>query len=323
MVALDQRPPIAQMLSAGLGVSPSQVGFDHMVAAKRLLVQALAREASAVLMDPNFALPAGLAWLPARTGLLATLEDHRFVETPGGRMSRSIANWSVEKIKRAGCDGVKVLVWYRPDAAAEVLAHQQAYVRQVGETCRLHDMTFVLELLDYPWHEGSTRSAVGDECEAVAQRVVDSLGEFAKPEYAVDLFKLQSPLPGSDLPEQDGSAEHRASQRWFDDMGAICHDAAVPWVMLSAGVQPDQFARVLRYACSAGANGFLAGRAIWAPALAHYPDLDACRESLHTHGLATLRSLTKLVHEVACPWTPDYTSLDSMRAEGDFCAACR
>ena len=53
---------------------------------------------------------------------MVTLEDNRFEDSPGGRKSRSIRDWSVEKIKRAGGDGVKLLTWFRPDADADVLA---------------------------------------------------------------------------------------------------------------------------------------------------------------------------------------------------------
>ena len=322
-VALDQRPPIARMLAARLGIPVSEVSFDHMLAAKRLLVDVLGSEASAMLLDPNFALPASLACLPARTGLIVTLEDHRYRATPGGRLSHSIPGWSVEKIKRAGGDGVKVLAWYRPDAAADVRAHQQTYVRQVGEECRRHDIAFVLELLDYPFEETAAQAteASAQSSARQAQRVIDTVREFARPAYGVDLFKLESPLPGASLPEPNGAAAHLAAQQWFDEMGAICREVAVPWVMLSAGVTPAQFLRVMQYAYAAGANGFLAGRAIWAEALQHYPDLAACREVLRTQGLQTLRSLTRLTREAGHAWRPDYSGLDRLRAEGDLCDA--
>jgi len=320
-VALDQRPPIAQMLAARLGIPASQVGFADMLAAKRVLVEVLGPHASAMLLDPNFALPASLAFLPARTGLMVTLEDHRFKDTPGGRLSHSIPDWSVEKIKRAGGDGVKVLAWYRPDAAPEVRAHQQAYVRSVGEACRIHDIAFVLELLDYPLQGAPAAASDAQAHAALAQRVIDTLREFAKPEYGVDLFKLESPLPGASLPEPDGSPAHLAARRWFDEMGAICKSAGAPWVMLSAGVTPEQFLRVMRHAYAAGANGFLAGRAIWAGALQQYPDLAACREVLRTSGLQTLRSLTDLTRQAGHPWSPDYSGLAQVKAEGEMCAA--
>jgi tagatose 1,6-diphosphate aldolase len=317
MVALDQRPPIAQILAAGLGIPATQVRFDDMVAAKRVLVETLGSHASAMLLDPNFALPAALDCLPARTGLMVTLEDHRFQDTPGGRLSHSIADWSVEKIKRAGGDGVKVLAWYRPDAAAQVLAHQRAYVQQVGDECRRHDIPYVLELLTYPLAQAPS---VTEAPEQGAQRVIDSVREFVKPQYGVDLLKLESPLPGRSLPATDGLAAHRAAQRWFDDMGQICREARVPWVMLSAGVTPAQFSRVMRYAYAAGANGFLAGRAIWASALQHFPDLIACREVLCTEAIQTLQGLVDGARQAGRPWTPDFSGLDRIRAEGDLCA---
>ena len=132
MVALDQRPPIANLVAAKRGIAPADVAFADMVAVKRLLVDVLGHGASAMLMDPNYAFPAALDRLPAHAGLVVTLEDHRFRDTPGGRLSHSIRDWSVEKIKRAGGDGVKVLAWYRPDAAPDVVAHQKDYVRRIG-----------------------------------------------------------------------------------------------------------------------------------------------------------------------------------------------
>jgi tagatose 1,6-diphosphate aldolase len=253
---------------------------------------------------------------------MITLEDHRFEDTPQGRRSHSIANWSVEKIKHAGGDGVKLLAWYRPDAAPEVRAHQQAYVRQIGDECRQHDIAYVLELLTYPFLQPAGQAAVPEpSAEQRAQHVIDSLREFAKPVYGVDLFKLESPLSGPTLPALDGQREHQQAQAWFDAMGEICRQTGVPWVMLSAGVTPAQFLRVMRYAYAAGANGFLAGRAIWSDALQRFPDLAACREVLQTQGLETLSNLKQLTREAARAWTPDYSGFDQIRAEGDLCAA--
>lgn len=322
MVALDQRPPIANLVAARRGIAPADVGFDDMVGVKRLLVDVLGPHASAMLMDPNYAFPAALEKLPAHTGLVVTLEDHRFRDTPQGRLSHSIRDWSVEKIKRAGGDGVKVLAWYRPDASPEVVAHQRAYVRQIGEECRRWDIPYVLELLVYPFPEsaGHTTDYV-ESPEKLPALVLDSVREFAKPEYGVDLFKLESPLAGASLPDTDGSAAHQQAQRCFDDMGAICREAGIPWVMLSAGVTPLQFQRVMRYAYAAGANGFLAGRAIWWQALQHFPDMQACRSALQVEGVNTLQALADLTAQAGHAWRPDYSALGGMRAEGELCAA--
>ncbi len=321
MVALDQRPPIANLVAARRGIDAREVAFGDMVDVKRVIVDAVGAHASAVLFDPNYAIPAGIARLSPRTGLVLTLEDHRFEDTPGGRLSHSIRDWSVEKIKRAGGDGVKVLAWYRPDADADVVARQQAYVAQIGEQCRLHDIAYVLELLVYPFSK-SARHTVDyvESPEKLPELVLESVREFAHPRYGVDLFKLESPLAGATLPARDGGAAHRDAQAWFDRMGAICAGAGLPWVMLSAGVTSEQFLRVMEYAYAAGANGFLAGRAIWWQAMQAFPDLAACEAALRIDGGRTLERLAALTKRAGSAWQPDYAALAAVKAEGEVCS---
>src|SRR6185312_7667589 len=64
MVALDQRPPLFAAIAKARGVFPGQVTFEDMLKAKRLLVEALAQDASSMLFDPNFAIPAAIDILP-------------------------------------------------------------------------------------------------------------------------------------------------------------------------------------------------------------------------------------------------------------------
>jgi tagatose 1,6-diphosphate aldolase len=91
------------------------------------------------------------------------------------------------------------------------------------------------------------------------QLVIESVREFAKAEYGVDLLKLESPLAANSLPPRDASAAAQAAQREFDAIGEICEARRIPWVLLSGGATPEKFERVLDYAYAAGAGGFLAG----------------------------------------------------------------
>lgn len=322
MVALDQRPPLINLIAAKRGIAAADVGFADMVAIKRMLVDVLGSHASAMLFDPNYAFPAALQKLPAHTGLVVTLEDHRFRDTPGGRLSHSINDWSVEKIKRAGGDGVKVLAWYRPDAEPDVIAHQQKYVEDIGKECERWDIPLVLELLVYPFPQSARHTLDYTESpEKLPELVIESVREFAKPKYRVDLFKLEAPLPGATLPARDGGAAQRAAQDWFDQIGAICKDADIPWVMLSAGVTPPQFLRVMEYAYAAGSHGFLAGRAVWWQALQQFPDLASCAAQLREQGSATMADLLQLTRRAGTAWHADYSAFDGMKAEGELCAA--
>jgi len=159
IVALDQRAILARMLSELKKIEESALPFADILAVKRLLVEALSTKASAMLFDPNIAVPAALDVLPRDTGLLIALEHHRVEETEYGRKTGTIPDWSVEKIQRLGADGVKVLIWYHPDADAGVCAHQQDYIRSVGQQCAEHELPFVLELLAYqPPESDNSRS---------------------------------------------------------------------------------------------------------------------------------------------------------------------
>ena len=147
MVAVDQRPPIKDLVKAARG--SDEAAYDDVALVKRLLVEELADGASAMLLDPHFAYPKAIDVVSPRQGLLLTLEDSVFVETERGRLSSSIDDWSVEKIRRVGGDAVKLLAWYRPDADKAVREHQTGFVARIGDECRRYDIPFLFELLVY------------------------------------------------------------------------------------------------------------------------------------------------------------------------------
>ncbi|WP_240544006.1 hypothetical protein [Bradyrhizobium canariense] len=116
--------------------------------------------------------------------------------------------------------------------------------------------------------------------------VIESVREFAKPEYGVDLLKLESPLAANSLPARVGGAAAKAAQKEFDAIGDICRERNIPWVLLSGGAAPEKFELVLDYSYAAGAGGFLAGRTLWLNALLkNFPDRAAVSASLRKDGL--------------------------------------
>lgn len=294
MLAVDQRPPIMNRLRELSGIAADA----EVSEVKRLLVEVLAPHASATLVDPVWAWPFVHDRLDPRRGLVVTLESHAFADGPGGRRSASIPGWSVAKIRRMGGDAVKVLVWFRPDAAAEVIEHQKAYVRAVGEACRAHDLPFVLELLVYPLRDARTGADYVEDPAKRPELVFESVSSFAAPEYGVDLFKLESPLPADSVPEP-GSAESARVQPLFDELG---RRAGRPWVMLSAGAGRAAFRRVLAHAFAAGASGFLAGRAIWWEAFTAWPEAQRMRAELERSAVPYLEEISALARERATPW---------------------
>ena len=298
MVAVDQRPPIEQVVRAARGEDAHR--REDVSAIKRLLIEELGDLSTAVLADPLIAYPDAVDALPSDRGLIVTLEHAVYDEGPGGRRSEAIPDWTVEKIARMGGDGVKVLAWYRPDASPGVREHQERFVAEVGEACRRHDLPFVFELLVYPFAASAgTGDSYAEDSGKRAEAVIESVERFAAPEFHVDLFKLESPVPAAELPDPDGPGAD-VVQAHFD---ALDRAAGRPWVMLSAGATKDAFRHVLSYAYRAGASGFLAGRAIWWDAVQHFPDVEACRRALQADGRPYLSDLVAKTAAEARPWT--------------------
>ena len=118
-----------------------------------------------------------------------------------------------------------------------------------------------------------------------------------------------------------GGSAHLQAQGYFNAMGKTCKDAGIPWVMLSAGVTPEQFVRVMEYAYAGGAHGYLAGRAVWLEAMQHFPDLAKCAVQLRQQGGETLARLEALTRHVGHAWHADYSAFEEVKAEGELCAA--
>ena len=316
MVAIDQRPPIQQCVARARGIKPADASFADIVQVKALLAQALAPHATALLVDPDFGLPAATPYLNPQRGLLITLEEHRYDDRPDGRLSRLIPNWSVAQVRRLGADAVKLLAWYRPDASEVVRQQQQQLVQTVGDACAQHDIAFIFELLVYPFAQRAGEAPnYNEDATKQPQLVIDSVRDFAHPRFGIDLFQLESPVPMAALPPPDGPGA-AAVQALYDQMGQAC--GATPWVLLSAGGSQANFEHAITYACRAGASGFLAGRAVWWDALAAYPDTTAVLQALQREAVPYLQRLQALVAQQAQRWQPGVV-FDGVQVEGQVC----
>ncbi|MCY0092536.1 tagatose 1,6-diphosphate aldolase [Hoeflea ulvae] len=294
MTAVDQRPPIKGPIARHHGVS--EAPWQEVADFKTLLIETLQDQSSAMLLDPHFAIPRGLDKLSPSKGLIVTLEDSVFEETPDGRLSSEIDDWSVAKIKRMGGDAVKVLAWYRPDAPAHNRQKQKDFTRRIGEACARYDIPFLFELLVYPLADDAHQTT--DYVEMSGKRtdhVLQSVADFADPDFGIDVFKLESPVAAKDVP---GGHDDKV-QAAFDEMGRL---AGRPWVMLSAGAGKPEFRNILTYAYRAGASGYLAGRAIWLEPFGLYPDWQAMRAGLESGSVDYMRALNALTDQAATPW---------------------
>jgi tagatose 1,6-diphosphate aldolase len=292
MVAIDQRTPLFGPVAKARGVA--EAPYDDIARCKEIFARHLAPAASAILIDPNYGYSAAMPHVPPGCGLILSLEHHVVEDTPGGKKSGQIPDWSAGKIRRIGADAAKVLVWQRHDASPEAKVHQAAFVEACGRGCKEADLVHLLEILIYPL-PGEDAAPTPEER---AERVNKSVEDYLDPRFGVDLYKIEPPIPLHDVPDPDGPRAG-AAQAVYD---SLAKKLPRPWVLLSAGAGPEDFARQLVYAYRAGASGYLCGRAIWLDAFRHFPDFAALERSVANESVPYIERINTLTHKLATPW---------------------
>ncbi len=285
MAAEDQRGSMRKMLNAD---DPKSVSAEQMTDVKTDICRALSPVASAMLIDPEYGAAQSIASgaLRGNCGLLVSLEDSDYEQVGDDRRAKILEGWGVEKIKRMGASGVKLLAYFRPDRG-EGTTYQRDLIARVGEECQQYDIPFILECVAYPVGgmkvDSPEYAAQKPELVIETARMLSGLG--------VDVYKAEFPVDSTH--EQD---ETKITD-YCKQLDAACQ---VPWVVLSAGVDIDIFRQQVQFACHNGASGFLAGRAIWKKAV-QLPPEDR-RRFLATEGLENLRGLIEIAHSYAKPW---------------------
>lgn len=306
MMAIDQRGSLIDSLAKSSGRSKDQISFDEVARVKMLVTRELALLASAVLTDPVYGYPYSIHDLPRGPGLLLTYEETTYDTINGNRYTKLIEGWSVAKARAAGADAVKLLLYYHPDGDETARRHQQDLVRRVGEECAEHDIPFVLELVAYALDGRGTGTP--EYARQKPDLVIRSAREFSRPEYQVDILKLEFPANLKYCREFQSSPFGKKDSPPVYDLEQVknfCREldqaAAVPWVILSAGVDIEEFIENTKLAVEAGASGFLAGRAIWKDAVAQYPDEAKLVAALQTKARSNFQRLIEIVQR-ARPW---------------------
>ena len=290
MLAIDQRPPIFNLIKE----RKKKYTYRDVVDFKKNISLNLSQHSTAILMDPVYSVP-NLIPSSKSKGLIITLEDHDFIERGKGRYSKNIKNWTVEKIKRIGGDAVKVLAWYRPDADQKSIKHQKKYIETIGKQCEKYDIPFLLELLVYPFkNENGYSKDYKEQQNKNQNHVIESVKEFSKVKYKVDIFKLESPVDSSKL---ENGKFTKATQEAFKKLSLATKD--IPWVMLSSGMSKKSFYNCLKLAYKNGASGYLAGRTIWLDAFKDYPNYKKITQSLRNESANYVKKLNTLTKKNA------------------------
>lgn len=302
--AMDQRGSLQKSLAKEKGKEISDFEMEEF---KSLVTEVLTPHASAILLDPEWGLPAAKR-RAKNAGLLLAYEKTGYDKTGPGRLPDLLDDWSVRRIKEAGADCIKILLYYTPYDSKEVNNKKHAWVERLGDECRANDIPFFLEFVGY--QEGADEKGL-EYAKKKPYIVTESMKEFSKDCYGVDVLKVEIPV-NTKFVEGIKAFKGEKGYTKKEAMEAFHKAAAVttkPFIYLSAGVSNSEFTESLELAAEAGVkfNGVLCGRATWKDGIPVYAKkgAEAFRNWLQDEGVKNINNVNARL-KAATSWYPAY-----------------
>jgi tagatose 1,6-diphosphate aldolase len=259
--AMDQRGSLKKSLASESG--KADVPDSALTEFKELVTEVLTQHASAILLDPEYGLPATKK--RHGKGLLLAYEKTGYDANTPGRLPDLLDHWSVRRLKEEGADCIKVLLYYTPFETSDINDRKHAFIERVGDECRAHDIPLFLEFVGYDVHGKGEKSL--DYAKKKPDIVSGSMAEFGKEKYGVDVLKVEVPVQmefveGTKSFKGQAAYTRGEALQHFRDAASNTHK---PFIYLSAGVSNPVFIETLQLAVESGAsfNGVLCGRATW------------------------------------------------------------
>ena len=133
--AMDQRGSLQKSIAKAKGVGEKEVTPAMMSEFKTAVTKVLTPYASAILLDPEFGIPASKA-RSKNAGLLLAYEKTGYDATGPGRIPTFLDGYSARRLKEEGADCVKVLLYYSPFDDLRVNEKKHEIMGRIGKECR-------------------------------------------------------------------------------------------------------------------------------------------------------------------------------------------
>jgi tagatose 1,6-diphosphate aldolase len=305
--AMDQRGSLKSAIAKEKGIDKGAVSSQMLEEFKSIVSRVLTPYASAILLDPEYGLPAARQ-RAKNAGLLLAYENSGYDNTRPGRLPDLLDIWSVRRLVAAGADCIKILMYYTPFDPPDTNEIKHAWVERIGAECTAVDVPFFLELVGY--EEGVDEKGIGF-ARKKPDVVARSMEEFSKPQYAVDVLKVEVPInmafvAGSKACKGESAYTRDEAKEHFRRAAAA---AKKPFIYLSAGVSNDVFAETLELAADSGVNfaGVLCGRATWKDGIPVYAKkgAKALEDWLADQGVKNISNVNDRL-KAAKPWFSFY-----------------
>lgn len=270
MVAVDQREAMRLMFAAAGMPKPVK---DHVLTDFKVnATKILSPYASAVLVDQQFCYDEIIKQKAVNKNCALIVAADEFIPGNGIPVDRVRIDRKVNaaQVKKEGAKALKLLVLWRQD---EDPAERLEMVRDFNKICHDAGLVSIIEPVVRP-------PRMGDKFDR-EQAIIDAAKELG--DSGADLYKVEMPLFG----KGDSKELLKASQKLNEQIN-------MPWVILSSGVDANLFARSVRIAMSAGASGFLAGRAVWSSVIG-LPDTELMLKDISA---PRLQHLAAIVDEI-------------------------
>jgi tagatose 1,6-diphosphate aldolase len=305
--AMDQRGSLRNAIAKEKNIDKTEVTSKMLEEFKSAVVRVLTPHASAILLDPEYGLAAA-SERSKNAGLLLAYENSGYDNTRPGRLPDLLDIWSVRRLVAAGADCIKILLYYTPFDPPDVNEIKHAWIERIGGECGGKDVPFFLEFVGY--EEGGDEKGI-----AFARKkpeiVARSMEEFSKPQYGVDVLKVEVPVnmafvAGTKACKGESAYTRDQAKEHFRRAAAT---AKKPFIYLSAGVSNEVFSETLELAAESGVNfaGVLCGRATWKDGIPVYAKqgVRALEDWLADQGVKNINNVNVRL-KAAKPWFSFY-----------------
>ncbi|MDQ2744140.1 MAG: tagatose 1,6-diphosphate aldolase [Chloroflexota bacterium] len=303
--AMDQRGSLQKALKAD---GERDITPTDMEEFKSLVAEVLTPYASAILLDPEYGLPASKRRAPG-SGLLLAYEESGYDNTQSGRLPDLLPHESAHRLKAQGANAVKVLIYYTPFEDSSINDIKHAFIERIGDECRAEDIPFFLEFIGYQPDGGDEKGV--EYARKKPQIVAQSMEEFSKPVYGVDVLKVEVPVNMKFVSGTRSFAgtEAYSRQQAMEYFRQAAQAAQKPFIYLSAGVSNAEFTETLELANESGVRyaGVLCGRATWKDGIPVFAKEGgaAFKKWLETQGVENIKAVDACL-KGASPWYSFY-----------------
>jgi tagatose 1,6-diphosphate aldolase len=303
--AMDQRGSLMREI----GKQGGQATPDSLTEFKTAVTKALTPYASAILMDPEYGLPALQGKAP-NAGVLLAYEKSGYDADPENRMPDVLERWTVRRLVESGANGIKVLIYYDPFNDKDVNLRKEIVIERIGAECAANDVPLFVEPLAYK--KGMDEKGL-EFAKRKPEAVKKYMATFSEARFGIDVLKVEVPV---NMAFVQGSKANKSGEVAYTKAEALRHfkeaaDAATkPFIYLSAGVSDDVFRESLEYAAESGAlfSGVLCGRATWLEGHPIYAKQGraAFDAWLADKGVRNIQLLNEVLDHAAKPWWTVY-----------------